>query len=89
MAFFRASREQRGPDPHTNIKIAIFSIGAVLALIGMFLKNNWFIYAAIGVLAVGVILRLVALRAERNEHGDFDESADDDHDASAPGEPRT
>jgi len=89
MALLRASRERRGPDPYTNIKIAIFSIGAVLALIGMFLKNDWFIYAAIGVLAIGVILRLVTARAERNEHTGFDESADHDHDASAPGEPRT
>lgn len=73
MVLFRASRERRGPDPHLDLKIAIFSIGAILAMIGMALDNQWFIYAAIGVLAVGVILRLVALRRERE-----DERADDE-----------
>ena len=88
MALLRASRERRGPDPHTNIKIAIFSIGAVLALSGMFLKNDWFIYAAIGVLAIGVILRLVTARAERDQHDDFDEPTGND-DTSATSEPRS
>lgn len=62
MAFFRASRERRGPDPHLNIKIAIFVIGAALGLAGIALNQRWFVYAAIGVLAVGVILRAIDKR---------------------------
>jgi len=73
MAFFRVSRERRGPDPHLNIKIAIFSVGAALALVGMALENRWFIYSAIGVLAIGVLLRLIALRREREHEYQDDE----------------
>lgn len=73
MALFRASREHKPPDPHTNIKIVIFSIGAVLALLGMALDNRWIIYAAIGALAIGLILRLIAARRERLEDQHPDE----------------
>jgi hypothetical protein len=56
-AWFRVSREKRGPDPYLSAKVAIFCIGVVVAFIGMKLDKSWIISLAIGILLVGFILR--------------------------------
>ncbi len=52
----RRSRRE-GPDPHLEGKIVLFTVGAGLALLGMYLENRWVVGAAIGLLAVGLLLR--------------------------------
>ena len=56
---FRPSREKRGPDRFLNLKVAIFSLGAGTALVGILSNRNWVINVAIGILLIGVILRFV------------------------------
>ena len=55
---FLPRRSQReGPDPHLEVKIVLFTVGAGLAVLGMHLQNRWVVGAAIAVLAVGFLLR--------------------------------
>ena len=56
-AWFRVSREKRGPGPYLAAKVAIFCIGVVVAFIGIKLDRSWIISVAIGILLVGFILR--------------------------------
>ena len=56
-AWFRVSRDKRGPDPFLNAKVAIFITGVVVAFVGMKLNKSWIISIAIGILLVGFILR--------------------------------
>ncbi|HEY8483915.1 MAG TPA: hypothetical protein VIL13_04830 [Longimicrobiales bacterium] len=65
MSPFRPSRARRGPDPYLRWKIALFSAGAALALAGIATENDRLILAAIGVLAVGILLRVLPRRPER------------------------
>lgn len=55
--FFR--RGVADDDPWLQVKLWLFSIGALLALMGMLLQNQWLIGAAALVLAVGIVLRFV------------------------------
>ncbi len=55
--FFPRRSRTTGPDPHLEIKIALFSVGAILALVGMYLENRWVVSAAIAVLAAGFLMR--------------------------------
>jgi hypothetical protein len=59
MGIFRPSRkvdeQGRATLPH---RMTIFAIGAIIALAGIASGTDWIIYIAVGVLAVGVILRL-------------------------------
>ena len=64
---------RRGASPSgTRFLVArlwIFAIGAVLAVVGMVLGNDWIVWLAAAVLVSGVVLRLVASRvsADRDE----------------------
>lgn len=60
MGIFRPSR-QRTDDGHEtlNHRMTIFVIGAIVALAGIASGTSWIIYIAVGILAVGVILKLV------------------------------
>ena len=44
-------------DDRLPAKIAIFTVGAVLALVGMILQNDWVVGAAAVVLAAGIFIR--------------------------------
>ena len=46
-------------------RIALFAVGALLALVGMGLRNDWVIGTAGVILAAGILLGLVARRADR------------------------
>ena len=54
---FRPSRERRGEDRLLAWKIRVFVVGAVLGLAGMALSLSWLVWAGIGVLGVGLVLR--------------------------------
>lgn len=52
----------RTAGPWLEWKVRLFTVGAVLALGGMFLDESWLVYLAIAVLAAGVALRFVTPR---------------------------
>lgn len=60
--FFR--RGVADDDPWLGPKLWIFGIGALLALLGMALENDWLIGAAGVVLAAGIGLRFLRRRSE-------------------------
>lgn len=55
---FRPSRTTRD-DRFLDQKLLIFSVGAVCAVAGIAIDVSWLIYAAIGVLLIGLLLRLL------------------------------
>lgn len=59
MSPFRPDRRRRGADPLLPHKMLLFVAGAVLGMIGMATDRNWIVYLAVGVLAVGLLLRFV------------------------------
>lgn len=61
MGLFRPSRESQAAARKTLwLRIVTFVTGAILALIGIATETSWLIYAAVGVLAVGIALRLTS-----------------------------
>ncbi|MFO7894967.1 MAG: hypothetical protein R6U63_14740 [Longimicrobiales bacterium] len=68
--FFR--RGVGGDDRWLQAKLWIFSIGALLALVGMFLENDWLIGGAGLVLAAGLVLRFL-------DRGDADGGDAEEH----------
>jgi uncharacterized membrane protein YuzA (DUF378 family) len=64
MGLFRPTRARTGHDPQTvNHRMTIFVIGAIVALAGIASGTSWIIYIAVGILAVGVILRVAQKRS--------------------------
>ncbi|MFW6202654.1 MAG: hypothetical protein ACOC8B_08745 [Gemmatimonadota bacterium] len=61
---FRPSRERRGPDPHLDVKIIVFVVGAALAVVGIAMEIEWLVTVAIAVLAAGVLLRFLRPRPD-------------------------
>jgi len=51
-------------------KVRIFSVAAVLALVGIYMESGWMTGAAIGMLVVGMLLRFLPADAEGPEDGD-------------------
>lgn len=71
MFFRRGVRD----DGHLPTKIALFTVGALIALVGMALRNDWVIGLAGIVLAAGFLLRFIpggddGSDAEGPDHGD-------------------
>lgn len=58
--FFR--REGREDDDRLTEKIALFTVGALLALVGMILQNDWVVGVAALVLAGGIFIRFAPRR---------------------------
>lgn len=52
-------RRTTGDDPRLGAKIALFTVGAVLAVVGMLLENDWVIAVAAAILLAGIALRFV------------------------------
>ena len=67
---FASRRSRKGPDPHLNTKVILFSVGAVLGLAGMALEFPLLVVLAILVLAVGVGLRVFPRGADPPEEAD-------------------
>lgn len=61
-----------GDDPWLNQKLWTFTIGAVVALVGMLLDNLWVMAAAGLILVGGVALRFIP----RADGGDFSDHMD-------------
>lgn len=57
-----------------EVRVALFTIGAVLGMAGIYLDTPWMVGVAIGVLAVGFVIRFVPRRKEesRKEGGEVD-----------------
>lgn len=53
MFFRRTTRD----DPRLPAKIALFTVGALLAIVGMILENDWVIAGAAVLLLAGIALR--------------------------------
>ncbi len=64
MFFRRTTRD----DPRLPAKIALFTVGALVAIIGMILENDWVIAAAAVILLAGIALRFVG-RPDNEEDG--------------------
>lgn len=61
---FRPTRERReGDDSLVVWKIRLFALGAALALAGMALTLPWLVWAGIGALVVGLLLRFIPRRS--------------------------
>lgn len=60
---FRPTREARGDPRFFKIKVVVLVLGASLGLAGMTTERSWLVYAGIGVLAVGLVLRMIAARS--------------------------
>ena len=55
---------------HLEWRVRVFGMGAILALAGMWAEQPWLINVAIGVLGVGILLRLFARRGTSREEED-------------------
>jgi hypothetical protein len=62
--WFRPSRAQRGADRYLNAKVAIFCLGAGIAVVGIATDTSWIITVAIAVLFVGFLLRFLPRNRE-------------------------
>lgn len=57
-------RKPRKDDPWLAFKVGAFSAGAVLAMAGIYLRERWLIWAAIGVLMLGFAARFFGASGE-------------------------
>jgi len=85
MAFFTQSRH-KGPGRFLRIKVWLFSIAAILMLVGMAREIDLLIAAAIALLAVAFGLRFFEKEDEEELAGDdeWDDDEDADPDALPP-----
>lgn len=68
---FRLDRTRRA-GRFLEWKVRLFTVGAVLALAGMFLEETWLVRVAMGVLAAGLLLRFLPAGALDGEPSDDD-----------------
>lgn len=80
---FVPSRSRRqGPDPRLDIKIGLFSVGAILALVGMLTDNRWVLVAATIILLAGFLLQFRGRRTRADGPDGDDVRAEEDEDGS-------
>lgn len=58
-------------------KVRLFTLGAVLAVVGMALNQSWMTWAAIGVLVVGMLLRFLPDGTLGEPQGESEGGGDD------------
>ena len=63
MGLLGPSREKRGPDPHLDLKILLFLIGAILALTGMATERPTLVWLAFLPLSIVALLRFFRPKA--------------------------
>lgn len=86
---------RRRDDPFLEWKVRLFSVAAVLVLVGLYLDNRWLTGLAIALLAVAMLLRFLpggsaAGRTSEDEDGAGTAAGDDegaDAAARATGQP--
>jgi hypothetical protein len=76
----RLDRSRRDPDIWLGQKMLFFVTGAAVGVAGMIIDRPWVIWLAIGILAVGLLLRIQARMAARRDAAaaDADEVEPDD-----------
>ncbi|MGH7446796.1 MAG: hypothetical protein ACRELT_04510 [Longimicrobiales bacterium] len=62
MGIFRPSRQRSDGYETLGHRMTIFVIGAIVGLAGIASGTSWIIYIAVGILAVGVLLRVAQKR---------------------------
>ncbi|MHB1169052.1 MAG: hypothetical protein ACYC28_07205 [Longimicrobiales bacterium] len=67
---FRPDRNRRGPDATLLQRMALFGVGAILALAGMIWSRNILVNTAIGILIAAVLLGLWG-RTPRDGNDDY------------------
>lgn len=65
---FPLNPEKRGSSAHLPWRVRLFWIGAVLAMVGIYLERSWLVWVAIVVLLAGISLRFVP--GSKEEPGD-------------------
>lgn len=73
---FRPDRSQRA-GPYLEWKVRLFTVGAVLALGGMYLDEGWVLAVATVVLVLGMLVRFLPRPEGDGEVGGPDPSVDD------------
>ena len=63
MGILGPSRERRGPDPHLDLKILLFMIGAALAVGGMAAEQPLLVWLAFVPLSIVALLRFFRPKA--------------------------
>lgn len=61
---FPLNRDKQGSSAHLPWRVRLFWIGAVLAMVGIYLERSWLVWAAIVVLLAGISLRFVPASRE-------------------------
>lgn len=56
-----------------EVRIALFTVGAVLGLAGIYLDIGWMVGVAIGVLAVGFVIRFAPRPRQDEEEEDLED----------------
>lgn len=82
---FRLDRSQEAGD-YLVWKVRIFTVGAVLAMVGMYREESWMTGAAILVLLLGFVLRFLPGMSNPGR-GDGREGSDDAMESSDGGTP--
>jgi hypothetical protein len=80
---FVSQKRHRGPGRFLQLKVWLFSLGAILLLVGMARSIDLLVFAAIGVLAIAFVLRFFE-KDDDEDTDDYDESVVDDE--AGPGE---
>jgi hypothetical protein len=70
---FLPSRGRQGPDPYLRLRTALFLVGVGIILAGMQAQRRWAVWLGMGVLLVGVVVRLLT-RARRGGEPPEDEA---------------
>jgi len=83
---FISQRRPRGPGRFLQWKVWLFSLGAILLLVGMARNIDLLVGAAIGVLAVAFLLRFFE-RDEDEDAADEEDFADEDEPAHGDASP--
>lgn len=74
-------RTPRKRDPWLQFKVWSFTVGAVLALCGIYFEEDWMIWAAIGVLLLGFGARFLGAPPSSGDE-DQDQGEDEIRDRS-------
>ena len=72
-------RSRHRPVRHFRWRVRLLGLGAVLAVVGMYVDAAWIINLAIIVLAAGILLRFVPARDDRDGitgHGSSEEDGE-------------
>lgn len=59
---------------HLDVRVVLFSLGAVLALVGMAWSRRWLVWIAVGILILGYAARFL----DRGGDGDADATGGED-----------